>query len=148
MSPALAGGFLTTAPQGKSLLSIFSSAYLPLIYLWRNVYSNHCPFKKWGYLSFYDLCYKRLILTTVEIVCTKNTNYFWKCKKIFKKIFLILTIFIFQFFIFKIFIYFIYLFSLYFLAVSGLSCGTRDLCCSVACGIFPDRGSNPCPLHW
>ena len=20
--------------------------------------------------------------------------------------------------------------------------------CSVACGIFPDRGSNPCPLHW
>ena len=24
------------------------------------------------------------------------------------------------------------------------SCGTR----SAACGIFPDRGSNPCPLHW
>ena len=20
--------------------------------------------------------------------------------------------------------------------------------CSVACGILPDRGSNPCPLHW
>ena len=20
--------------------------------------------------------------------------------------------------------------------------------CSVACGIFPDQGSNPCPLHW
>ena len=20
--------------------------------------------------------------------------------------------------------------------------------CSVACGIFPDPGSNPCPLHW
>ena len=20
--------------------------------------------------------------------------------------------------------------------------------CSVACGIFPDWGSNPCPLHW
>ena len=20
--------------------------------------------------------------------------------------------------------------------------------CSAACGIFPDRGSNPCPLHW
>ena len=20
--------------------------------------------------------------------------------------------------------------------------------CSVACGIFPDRGTNPCPLHW
>ena len=22
------------------------------------------------------------------------------------------------------------------------------LCCSAACGIFPDQGSNPCPLHW
>ena len=21
-------------------------------------------------------------------------------------------------------------------------------CCSAACGIFPDQGSNPCPLHW
>ena len=20
--------------------------------------------------------------------------------------------------------------------------------CSAACGIFPDKGSNPCPLHW
>ena len=20
--------------------------------------------------------------------------------------------------------------------------------CSVSCGIFPDQGSNPCPLHW
>ena len=24
----------------------------------------------------------------------------------------------------------------------------HGLCCSAACGIFPDRGSNPCPLHW
>ena len=37
----------------------------------------------------------------------------------------------------------------------GLSWGTQDLCCSiqdllvVACGIlFPDKGLNPCPLHW
>ena len=22
------------------------------------------------------------------------------------------------------------------------------LCCSAACGIFPDQGSNPCLLHW
>ena len=22
------------------------------------------------------------------------------------------------------------------------------LSCSAACGIFPDQGSNPCPLHW
>ena len=29
------------------------------------------------------------------------------------------------------------------------SCGNRrPLCCPAACGIFPDQGSNPCPLHW
>ena len=27
------------------------------------------------------------------------------------------------------------------------SCGSRAQC-STACGIFPDQGSNPCPLHW
>ena len=27
------------------------------------------------------------------------------------------------------------------------SCGAR-LSCSAACGIFPDQGSNLCPLHW
>ena len=26
--------------------------------------------------------------------------------------------------------------------------GAHGLSCSVACGIFPDQGSNPCPLHW
>ena len=29
-----------------------------------------------------------------------------------------------------------------------LSNFTHGLSCSVACGIFPDRGSNPCALHW
>ena len=24
----------------------------------------------------------------------------------------------------------------------------HGLCCSAACGIFPDQGSNPCPLNW
>ena len=24
----------------------------------------------------------------------------------------------------------------------------HGLSCSLACGIFPDQGSNPCPLHW
>ena len=24
----------------------------------------------------------------------------------------------------------------------------HGLSCSVACGIFPDQGLNPCPLHW
>ena len=24
----------------------------------------------------------------------------------------------------------------------------HELSCCTACGIFPDQGSNPCPLHW
>ena len=24
----------------------------------------------------------------------------------------------------------------------------HGLCCSEVCGIFPNQGSNPCPLHW
>ena len=24
----------------------------------------------------------------------------------------------------------------------------HGLSCSAACGIFPDQGTNPCPLHW
>ena len=24
----------------------------------------------------------------------------------------------------------------------------QGLSCPAACGIFPDQGSNPCPLHW
>ena len=27
------------------------------------------------------------------------------------------------------------------------SCGTQALLLA-ACGIFPDQGSDPCPLHW
>ena len=33
-------------------------------------------------------------------------------------------------------------------AVSGLSSVVHRLSCSVACGIFPDQGSNPGLLHW
>ena len=28
------------------------------------------------------------------------------------------------------------------------SCGAQAPDAQVACGIFPDQGSNPCPLHW
>ena len=31
---------------------------------------------------------------------------------------------------------------------AGSAVVARGLGCSVACGIFPDQGSNPCPLHW
>ena len=30
----------------------------------------------------------------------------------------------------------------------SLSSCARAYSCSAACGIFPDQGSNPCPLHW
>ena len=31
---------------------------------------------------------------------------------------------------------------------AGSAAVAHGLCCSAACGIFPDQGSNPCPLHW
>ena len=31
---------------------------------------------------------------------------------------------------------------------SGSLVAEHRLICSVACGIFLDQGSNPCPLHW
>ena len=31
---------------------------------------------------------------------------------------------------------------------AGLVIVAHGPSCSVACGIFPDQGSNPCPLHW
>ena len=31
---------------------------------------------------------------------------------------------------------------------AGSAVVAHGLSCSVACGIFPDQGSNPCPLHW
>ena len=31
---------------------------------------------------------------------------------------------------------------------AGSVVGAHGRSCSAACGIFPDQGSNPCPLHW
>ena len=31
---------------------------------------------------------------------------------------------------------------------SGSAVVAHGPSCSAACGIFPDQGSNPCPLHW
>ena len=31
---------------------------------------------------------------------------------------------------------------------SGSAVVAHGPSCSTACGIFPDQGSNPCPLHW
>ena len=33
-------------------------------------------------------------------------------------------------------------------AACGLGNTVHRLSCSMACGIFPHQGSNPCPLHW
>ena len=30
----------------------------------------------------------------------------------------------------------------------GLAVVGHGLSCPTACGIFPEQGSNPCPLHW
>ena len=34
------------------------------------------------------------------------------------------------------------------LSSTGSVCVAHGLSCVGACGIFPDQGSNPCPLHW
>ena len=34
------------------------------------------------------------------------------------------------------------------LSNSGSVIVAHGLSCSAACGILPDQGSNPCPLHW
>ena len=31
---------------------------------------------------------------------------------------------------------------------AGSGIVAHGLSCSAACGIFPEQGSNPCPLHW
>ena len=31
---------------------------------------------------------------------------------------------------------------------AGSAIVAHGLSCSAACGILPDQGSNPCPLHW
>ena len=31
---------------------------------------------------------------------------------------------------------------------AGSAIVAHEPSCSAACGIFPDQGSNPCPLHW
>ena len=34
------------------------------------------------------------------------------------------------------------------LGLEGSVVVAHGLSCSAVCGIFPDQGSNPCPLHW
>ena len=34
------------------------------------------------------------------------------------------------------------------LSSTGLIVEVHGLSCSIACGIFPDQGSNSCLLHW
>ena len=118
MSPALAGGFLTTAPPGKS-----QGLGVLFIYLYKFILLFI-----FGFIGSSLLCVA-----------------FSSCGEQ----------------------------GLLFVAVHGLlllrrtgsrhagfsSCGSQalerrlgsvahGLSCSVACGIFLDQGSNPCPLHW
>ena len=57
------------------------------------------------------------------------------------------------FFYINLLIYFLFWLRWVFIVAHGLwSAGSvvvaHGLSCSAACGIFPDQGSNPCPLHW
>ena len=138
MSPALAGGFLTTAPPGKPYMAILKQisriicqlelcllVYLPIylfIYLW--------------------LCWVFVAVHRLSLVAASGAATILRC------------------------------------GVQSSRCGgfcccgawalgawasvvvgrglqsagsvvvAHGLSCSTACGIFPDQGSNPCPLQW
>ena len=69
VSPALAGGFLTTAPPGEPLIVVLICIFLiasdvehlVMFFLaihWRNVYSDPLPILKLSYLSYFFIVVK------------------------------------------------------------------------------------------
>ena len=99
VSPALAGGFLTTAPPGKPYL---------FIYLW--------------------LCWVFVSVRGLSPVVASGGHSSLRCAGFSPSRPLLLQ------------------------STSSRRAGSVIVAhgpsCSAACGIFPDQGSNPCPLHW
>ena len=112
VSPALAGGFLTTVPPGKPsklffVFCFFLKFYL-FIYLW--------------------VCWVFISVRGLSLVAASGGHSSLRCAGLSLSRPLPLR-----------------------------STGSRRAdsvvvahgpSCSAACGIFPDQGSNPCPLHW
>ena len=149
LSPALAGGLLTTAPPGKPHTSSFFFFFCK---------DRHSPTLsgKGFFVCFYCLfgfnkCFFFLNFGFIYLLFIYLFIYLWLCWV------------------------FVSVLGLSLVAASGghsslrfaglslsrplllQSTGSRragsvivahGLSCSAACGIFPDQRSNPCPLHW
>ena len=138
--------------QNPTLIILLSCVPDKIKYFWASVFTYLC----------------RGIKTTIywEQTCTKHKLFFFS-KNFFKK-------FIYLFYLWLCWV-FVSLRGLSLVAASGghssswcaglslsrplllWSTGSRRAgsvvvaqgsSCSAACGIFPDQGSNPCPLHW
>ena len=125
VSPALAGGFLTTAPAGKPFLVVF-------MYLCMYVYMYVCMYVCM-YLFIYLFIYLWLCRVFVSVqglslvVASGSHSSSWCAGLSLSRALL--------------------------LRRTGSRCAGSVIVahgpsCSAACGILPDQGSNPCPLHW
>ena len=137
MSPALAGGFLTTAPPGKSCRCIFD------VFVGRKVTSTSFSsdilkvLQSWFFFFFF-LIYLFIYLFLAVLGLRFCARAFSSCGEwgpLFIAVRRPLTI----------------MASL--VGSTGSRCAGSAVVahgpsCSAARGIFPDQGSNPCPLHW
>ena len=125
-SPALVGGFLTTAPPGKSTPFTLEARYKEILKATME-YSFVCT----NFFFFFQNKFY-LFLAALGLRCCVRafSSHGLRC-------------------------------GVWASHCGGFSCfGARSLgalasvvvahglSCSVACGIFPDQGSNPRPLHW
>ena len=113
MSPALAGGFITTAPPGKSQCCLcFFFFFLIFIYLF----------------IYFWLCWVFVSVRGLSLVAVSRGHSSSRCAGLSLSRPLLLR------------------------STGSRRSGSVIVAhgpsCSAACGIFPDQGSNPCPLHW
>ena len=141
MSPALAGGFLTTAPPEKPHHPLFKKILLLLLFL----IGRECclgigiffsfflikPFLQHFLILFiylFLLCWVFVSVWGLSLVVASRGLSSSRCAGLWLSRPLLLQ------------------------STGSRRAGSVIVAygpgCSVACGIFPDQGSNPCPLHW
>ena len=111
------------------MLSIFSCAYWPFGYLWRNFCSDPLSiFFLINLFIYFWLCWVFVSVRGLSLVAASGGRSSSRCAGLSLSRPVLLR-----------------------------STGSRRTgsvivahgpSCSMACGIFPDQGSNPCPLHW
>ena len=174
MSPAVADRFLTTVPPGKSPPICFwylpDSGFIECLWKYSLLFNLFEEFEKYQY----KFCFLYLVEFACETILSWTSvgrEFFKITDSIFLKI-LFIYLFIYLFWLCWVFVS---VRGLSLVAASGGHSSSRCMglslsrplllrsmgfrrsgsvvvahgpSCSVACGIFPDQGSNPCPLHW